>query len=69
MRKHRKFSAKYQISKQLGGKEVPAIPGMYHAEIFDDKSGVWERTAFLTRKTYNDALQIAEEYVKIGQDK
>ena len=66
MRNHRIFSAKYQLSKQLGGKIEPAIPGMYHAEIYDNKSGIWERTAFLTRKTYKEALEIAEEYVKIG---
>tara|TARA_E500000178_G_C16991351_1_gene740957 strand:+ start:393 stop:608 length:216 start_codon:yes stop_codon:yes gene_type:complete len=67
MRKYKIFAAKYQLSKQLGGKEVPAIPSMYHAEIYDDKSGIWERTAFLTRKSYNDVLEIAEDYVKIGQ--
>ena len=40
---------------------------MYHAEIYDDKSGVWERTAFLTRRTYNEVLEIAESFIK--QDK
>ena len=69
MRKYKIFAAKYQLSKQLGGKEVPAIPGMYHAEIYDDKSGRWERTAFLTRKTYNEVLEVAEQYLKIGQHK
>ena len=68
MRKHRIFSAKYQLSKQLGGKEVPAIPSMYHAEIYDDKSGIWERTAFLTRKTYDEVLEIAESFIKTGQN-
>ena len=63
MRKHKIFAAKYQLSKQLGGKEVPAIPGMYHAEIYDDKSGIWERTAFLTRKTYNE---VEHHTIKFG---
>ena len=67
MRTHKIYSAKYQLSKQLGGKEVPAVPSYYHAEIYDDKSGIWERTAFLTRRTYNDVLEIAEDYIKIGQ--
>ena len=69
MRKHKIYSAKYQLSKQLGGKEVPAIPSMYHAEILDNKSGIWERTAFLTRRSYQEVLAIAEDYIKIGQKK
>ena len=48
-------------------KEVPAIPSMYHAEIYDDKS-VYERTAFLTRRTYNEVLEIAESFIKTGQN-
>ena len=69
MRQFKIYSGRYQLSKQLGGKEVPAIPGMYHAEIYDNKSGIWERTAFLTRKTYNEVLEVAEQYLKIGQHK
>ena len=69
MRKHRIFSAKYQLSKQLGGKEVPAVPSVYHAEILDDRSGKLARTAFLTRKTYDEVLKVAEDYLKIGQKK
>ena len=42
---------------------------MYHAEIYDDKSGVWERTAFLTREElYNEVLEIAESFIKTGQN-
>ena len=67
MRTHKIYSAKYQLSKQLGGKEVPAVPSYYHVEIYDDKSGVKQRTAFLTRRTYKDALAIAEDYIKIRQ--
>tara|TARA_Y100000004_G_scaffold85361_1_gene95771 strand:+ start:1146 stop:1361 length:216 start_codon:yes stop_codon:yes gene_type:complete len=69
MRDFRIYAGKYQLSKQLGGKEVPAIPSMYHAEILDDRSGKLARTAFLTRKTYDEVLKVAEEYVKIGQKK
>jgi hypothetical protein len=69
MRQFKIYSGRYQLSKQLGGKEVPAIPSMYHAEILDDRSGKLARTAFLTRKTYDEVLKVAEEYVKIGQKK
>jgi len=46
---------------------VPAVPSVYHAEILDDRSGKLARTAFLTRKTYDEVLKVAEEYVNIGQ--
>ena len=36
MREYKIYAGRYQLSKQLGSKEVPAIPGMYHAEIYDD---------------------------------
>ena len=69
MREYKIYSGRYQLSKQLGGKEVPAVPSVYHAEILDDRSGKLARTAFLTRKTYDEVLKVAEEYVKIGQKK
>ena len=67
MREYKIYAGRYQLSKQLGGKEVPAVPSVYHAEILDDKSGKLARTAFLTRKTYDEVLKVAEEYVNIGQ--
>ena len=67
MRDFRIYAGKYQLSKQLGVKEVPAIPSMYHAEIIDDRSGKPQRTAFLTRRSYDEVRKVAEEYVKIGQ--
>ena len=51
MREYKIYAGRYQLSKQLGGKEVPAVPSVYHAEILDDRSGKLARTAFLTRKT------------------
>ena len=39
MRTFKIYAGKYQLSKQLGGREVPATPSMYHAEILDDKFG------------------------------
>jgi len=42
---------------------------MYHAEILDDKYGKPLRTAFLTRRSYDEVRKVAEEYVKIGQKK
>ena len=69
MREYKIYAGRYQLSKQLGGKEVPAIPSMYHAEILDDRSGKLARTAFLTRRSYDEVRKVAEEYVKIGQKK
>ena len=69
MREYKIYAGRYQLSKQLGGKEVPAVPSVYHAEILDDRSGKLARTDFLTRKTYDEVLKVAEEYVKIGQKK
>tara|TARA_B100001248_G_C27182415_1_gene363008 strand:+ start:207 stop:422 length:216 start_codon:yes stop_codon:yes gene_type:complete len=69
MREYKIYAGRYQLSKQLGGKEVPAVPSVYHAEILDDRSGKLARTAFLTRKTYDEVRKVAEEYVKIGQKK
>ena len=69
MRQFKIYSGRYQLSKQLGGKEVPAVPSVYHAEILDDRSGKLARTAFLTRKTYDEVLKVAEDYLKIGQKK
>ena len=69
MREYKIYAGRYQLSKQLGGKEVPAVPSVYHAEILDDRSGKLARTAFLTRKTYHEVRKVAEEYVKIGQKK
>ena len=68
MRDFRIYAGKYQLSKQLGGKEVPAIPSMYHAEIIDDRSGICHRELlFLTRRSYDEVRKVAEEYVKIGR--
>ena len=67
MREFKIYAGRYQLSKQIGGKEVPAIPRMYHAEILDDRSGKLARTAFLTRRSYDEVRKGAEEYVKIGQ--
>ena len=69
MREYKIYAGRYQLSKQLGGKEVPAVPSVHHAEILDDRSGKLARTAFLTRKTYDEVLKVAEDYLKIGQKK
>ena len=67
MRTFKIYAGKYQLSKQLGGREVPATPSMYHAEILDDKFGKPLRTAFLTRKTYDEVRKVDDEYINIGQ--
>ena len=63
MKKYKVFSATYQLSKQLGSEIVPAKPSMFHADILDNRSGVWRRCAFLTRKTYDETVREAERYI------
>lgn len=53
--------AKYELSEQLGKELVNCSEPMYHVEIYRDK----ERTAYLTRKTYDEAKKAAEEYVRL----
>jgi len=63
MKKYKIFGSKYQLSKKLGYAEVPAIPGMFHAEILDNSDGRWKRCAFLSRHTYDECVKDADKYI------
>ena len=65
MKRYRIFGAKYQLSDKLMQSEdqswqdeITARPRVFHAEITKNK----KRVAFLTRNTYAEVRQVAEEY-------
>lgn len=64
-KRYRIFGAKYLLSEKLIASENDNYPTevtpkdkVFHVEIIDGK----ERVAFLTRKTYDEAKAVGEEY-------
>ena len=68
MKKYKIYNSRYQLSKKLGGAEVPSKPNVFHADIFDNRSGIWKRCAFLTRNTYDECQRDADKYIKTGYE-
>lgn len=69
-RRYRIFGARYQLSEKLmenddqsWPEEITAKPKVFHVEITEDK----KRVAFLTRNTYDEAREIAEDFCSYGK--
>ena len=55
------YSAKYLVRPKEGSPfTVPSNPPMFHTEIYNDG----KLSSFLTRKSYNEAVNEGENYVR-----